>query len=311
MVNKPPKRVMISGVAGFIGRNVASHYRQCGYETIGMDIVQQENAPSFFLTRYFRKDLEKERIGFLLQKYSPRVFIHCAGRASVDLSVIDPDADFRASVPMTFSILDSLRRSAPGCKFIFLSSAAVYGNPRSLPVGEDQPADPISPYGFHKLACELICREFSVIYGLPTAIIRIFSAYGQGLRRQVLWDTCLKAHKNREVVVLRGTGNETRDFIHVHDIAQAIEIVGRNGLLKGETYNLGCGVQISIRKVAELLISAMGMQRRLRFDGVVPRGIPLNWCADIQKIKKIGFAASISPEEGIRKYGKWFLSENG
>lgn len=306
-----PKRVMISGVAGFIGRNVAGHYWKRGYEIIGIDIVPLENAPAFFMNRYFRIDLEKERIASLLQEYLPQVFIHCAGRASVELSVTDPGADFQASVPVTFSILDSLRVSAPDCKFIFLSSAAVYGNPRSLPVGEDHPTDPISPYGYHKLLCELMCNEFSSVYGQPTATIRIFSAYGQGLRRQVLWDTCLKAHKDPEVIELRGTGNETRDFIHVHDIARAIEIVEKNGSLNGEVYNLGFGIQISIRRLAELLISSMGMKRKLHFDGVVPRGNPLNWCADIRKIQDIGFQAAISPEEGIRKYGQWFISENG
>jgi len=311
MVIMKPKRVMISGVAGFIGRNVAGHYWKRGYEIIGIDIVPLENAPAFFMNRYFRIDLEKERIASLLQEYLPQVFIHCAGRASVELSVTDPGADFQASVPVTFSILDSLRVSAPDCKFIFLSSAAVYGNPRSLPVGEDHPTDPISPYGYHKLLCELMCNEFSSVYGQPTATIRIFSAYGQGLRRQVLWDTCLKAHKDPEVIELRGTGNETRDFIHVHDIARAIEIVEKNGSLNGEVYNLGFGIQISIRRLAELLISSMGMKRKLHFDGVVPRGNPLNWCADIRKIQDIGFQAAISPEEGIRKYGQWFISENG
>lgn len=302
---------MISGVAGFIGRNVADYYRQIGYETVGIDIVQQENAPLFSLTRYVRKDLERERLDSLLKACPPRVFVHCAGRASVDLSMVEPAADFFAGVPMTFSILDSLRRFAAGCKFIFLSSAAVYGNPRSLPVGEESTVAPISPYGFHKLASELVCREFSEVYGLRTAIIRIFSAYGQGLRRQVLWDTCQKARRNPEVVELRGTGEETRDFIHVHDIARAIEKVAESGALNAEAYNLGSGVEISIRKVAKLLISAMGIQRQLRFDGNVPRGVPLNWCADIRKIRKIGFDARIAPEEGIWKYGQWFISENG
>ncbi len=306
-----PRRVMISGVAGFIGRNVADYYRQIGYETVGIDIVQQENAPLFSLNRYVRKDLERERLDSLLKACPPRVFVHCAGRASVDLSMVEPAADFFAGVPMTFSILDSLRRFAAGCKFIFLSSAAVYGNPRSLPVGEESTVAPISPYGFHKLASELVCREFSEVYGLRTAIIRIFSAYGQGLRRQVLWDTCLKAQKDQEIIDLRGTGNETRDFIHILDITRAIEIVENNGSLNGDVYNLGCGVQTSIRRVAEVLISAMGKRRKLRFDGIVPKGIPLNWCADIHKIREIGFAPRIAPEEGIKKYGRWFLSENG
>ena len=92
----------------------------------------------------------------MLQEESPHVLVHCAGRASVGISFEDPLADFHGNSVLTYSILDSLRLHAPACRFINLSSAAVYGNPSALPVTEDTAIAPISPYGFHKLQTEFV-----------------------------------------------------------------------------------------------------------------------------------------------------------
>jgi UDP-glucose 4-epimerase len=117
--------------------------------------------------------LPNPALGELLAAERPQVCIHCAGRASVPQSMKDPAPDFRDNTALTFELLNLLRQYVPGCRFLLLSSAAVYGNPRSLPVGEGDEVRPVSPYGFHKRQCELLCQEFSSIYGVPTASVRI------------------------------------------------------------------------------------------------------------------------------------------
>lgn len=301
--------VLVTGVAGFIGRYVARHFSDQGWNVIGIDNCSPENAPLSSLILYERLQLPDPSIfNDLLGMYCPDVCIHCAGRASVNDSVVDPVDDFYSSVTLTFETLNALRLKAPSCRFILLSSAAVYGEPKTLPVSEVCHPAPISPYGFHKWQCEQLCLEYTRVYGLPTAAVRIFSAYGAGLRRQVIWDICRKA-LTENILSLQGSGQESRDFIHVLDIVKALRIVATSAPMRGEVYNVGSGREVTIADLAYLLLETLGYRGTLEFDGVVPLGTPRNWRADISKLEKLSFSASISLEDGVRAFAKWCQAE--
>lgn len=300
--------VLVTGVAGFIGRYVARHFSEQGWFVIGIDNSPPENAPLSSLSAYHRLQLPNAVLSSLLQQESPQVCIHCAGRASVGLSITDPTADFYASTMLTFEVLNALRLNAPSCRFILLSSAAVYGNPETLPVSEAQLPAPISPYGFHKWQCEQLCLEFAKIYHLPTACLRIFSAYGPGLRRQVLWDMCRKVITENSLT-LQGTGKESRDFIHALDIARALSVVATFAPMQGEVYNLGTGQEVAIAKLAHIVLNALDAECTPQFDGVVPPGTPLNWQADISKLKGLGFTASVPLDRGVKTFANWCRAE--
>jgi UDP-glucose 4-epimerase len=220
----------------------------------------------------------------------------------------EPAADFYASTILTFEVLNALRLNAPSCRFILLSSAAVYGNPETLPVRETQPPAPISPYGFHKWQCEQLCLEFAKVYELPTASVRIFSAYGPGLRRQVLWDMCRKVITQNSLI-LQGTGKESRDFVHALDIAKALSVVATSAPMQGEVYNLGTGQEVTIGKLAHIVLEALEAEYTPLFDGVVPPGTPLNWQADISKLKALGFTASVPLKRGVKTFATWCRAE--
>ena len=302
------KSVLVTGVAGFIGRYVARHFSERGWSVFGIDNAPPENAPLSNLSAYHRLQLPDAALSSLLQQESPQVCIHCAGRASVGLSITDPAADFYSSTMLTFEVLNTLRLSAPRCRFIFLSSAAVYGNPETLPVNETDAPTPISPYGFHKWQCEQLCLEFSRVYDLPTASLRIFSAYGPGLRRQVLWDICRKAI-TQNPLILQGTGKESRDFIHALDIAKALSVVATSAPMQGEVYNLGTGQEVAIAQLAHIVLDALEAGCTLQFDGVVPPGTPLNWQADISKLEALGFTPSVPLERGVKTFAQWCRAE--
>ncbi len=227
---------------------------------------------------------------------------------SVGLSITDPAADFHTNTALTFEILNALRLNVPNCRFIFLSSAAVYGNPESLPVSETQSLAPISPYGFHKWQCEQLCLEFTKVYGLPTASMRIFSAYGPGLRRQVLWDICQKAI-TQDSITLQGTGRESRDFIHALDIAKALMVVATSAPMQGEVYNLGAGTEVTIAELASIILDTLEYKSIPEFDGVIPAGTPLQWQADVSKLNALGFTASVPLEQGIKTFANWCRAE--
>lgn len=302
------KTVLITGVAGFIGRYVARHFSEQGWSVIGIDNSPPENAPLANLAAYHRLQLPDAQLNKLLQESSPQVCIHCAGRASVGLSMTEPAADFHSNTVLTFELLNALRLHSSGCRFIFLSSAAVYGNPESMPISETQSPAPLSPYGFHKLQCEQLCLEFAKIYDLPTASLRIFSAYGPGLRRQVLWDICQKAIIKGSVV-LQGSGQESRDFIHALDIARALMAIATSAPMQGEAYNLGAGQEVTIAELADMVLQALEYEGTPEFDGVVPVGIPLNWRADISKLESLGFTPSVPLEKGVKTFANWCRAE--
>lgn len=300
--------VLVTGVAGFIGRYVARYFIEQGWSVIGIDNSPPENAPLANLKAYHRLQLPDPTLATLIASYSPQVCIHCAGRASVGSSITDPVSDFYGNTLLTFEVLNTLRVNAPQCKFVYLSSAAVYGNPQSLPISEEHLPFPISPYGFHKLQGEQLCLEFHKIYGIATASARIFSAYGPGIRRQVMWDICHKAIF-QDSIILQGTGQESRDFIHALEIAKALFVLANNAPMQGEAYNLGTGVEVTISALAELLLEALNYRGSLEFDGKVSAGNPLNWKAEITKIQALGFQPEVPLKQGVHTFANWCRAE--
>ena len=304
------KTVLITGAAGFLGKQIGQQFAQLGWKVVGVDILPPGSVQLSSGVRYVQIGLPSPEFGALLQDAQPDVCIHCAGRASVPMSMSDPAADFRDNTILTFELLDAIRRHAPKCRFILLSSAAVYGNPRALPVSENTHVAPLSPYGFHKRQCELICQEFARVYDVPTISVRIFSAYGPGLRRQVVWDICERL-LTKGTLSLSGTGNESRDFIHAIDIARALALLAEEGSANGEIYNLAAGRETTIAELASHLISALGMKAEAKFDGQTRPGDPLNWRADVSKLQALGFVPFVTLEKGLADVAAWARLELG
>ena len=304
------RTVLITGVAGFLGRYVARQFARDGWSVVGVDTAPPENAGLGPGARYRRMVLPSVDLRPLLADVAPDACVHCAGRASVALSITEPAADFRDNVALTFELLEALRCTAPHCRFLFLSSAAVYGDPVSLPVTEEHACAPLSPYGWHKRQCELLCEEFARIYRLPTAVVRIFSAYGPGLRRQVIWDICAKALTN-PALELRGTGDESRDFIHAADVARALAVLADNAAFTGEIYNLASSEETTISHLAKHLLALVRRDIPITFDGARSAGDPLHWRADITRLRRLGFAPEISLEQGARSVAAWCSAELG
>ena len=302
------KTVVITGVAGFLGGHIARHFARAGWQIVGMDVIAPENARIGTQCRYLQLSLPSPELTKVLKEVQPDVCVHCAGRASVGLSIEDPAADFRGNTLLTFELLDALRQSAPKCRFLLLSSAAVYGNPQSLPIREDQTVAPLSPYGFHKRQAELLVEEFADVYGQPGLSVRIFSAFGPGLRRQVIWDICERI-LTTGTLPLGGTGGETRDFIHAADVAAALALLSERAPAKGEIYNVATGRETSISELAGLIAASLRQKVEARFDGRSRPGDPRNWRADISKLKALGFEPTLSLEDGLAQFAQWASAE--
>ena len=296
-------KVLVTGGSGFLGRYIIKEFIGEGWKVFSIDKYDYnlEGVDNFIM------ELPSPDFADLLQKIKPDLTIHAAGTASVPLSMTDPLGDFNSNTLSTAGILDAQRKYCPDCKIIFLSSAAVYGNPTILPVKESDPRLPISPYGYNKLIGELLVEEYYRIFNLSGCCVRLFSAYGPGLRRQLLWDICQKLAKQHEVRLL-GNGTESRDMIHVMDVAKALTLLVKKASFQGEVYNLASGTQVTIREFAEELIHIFDANVPLIFTGERRAGDPLYWQADISKIASLGFDVTVGIKDGLKEYANWFLN---
>ncbi|HAT66578.1 MAG TPA: dTDP-glucose 4,6-dehydratase, partial [Flavobacteriaceae bacterium] len=143
-------------------------------------------------------------------------------------------------------------------------------------------------------------------YGIPTCSLRIFSAYGPGLQKQLFWDLYQKSIKD-STIKLYGTGAESRDFIYISDLVQAIELAIEKALFKSDTINVANGKEVTIAQVAETFFT--NTPSEFIFGGEERKGDPSNWVADISQLKTMGYKTKVSLEEGIKNYWQW-LKEN-
>ena len=299
------KKILIVGSKGFLGSHILSHMTDLNdFEVWGCDVVNDYTAKNYFIIDASNSDFEE-----VFQNNQFDVCVNCSGAASVPDSLMHPLRDYYLNTVNVFKLLEAIRKYTPHCKFINISSAAVYGNPQKLPITEDSVAQPLSPYGNHKLQSEQICKEFHIYYQTNTCSLRIFSAYGAGLKKQLLWDISQKSAHSKKDIILFGTGNESRDFIHVLDIVQAVEIILRKGEFNAAIYNVANSIEITVAYVAETLLKSLGWKGSLAFNNLQRKGDPLNWKADITRLKSLGYNQKITIVDGLNMYAKWLIEE--
>jgi dTDP-glucose 4,6-dehydratase/UDP-glucose 4-epimerase len=296
-------KILIIGSKGFIGSHCKSYFIERKH-----DVWEADIAKDFVDGKYFLIDMVNPDYSKIFNSNCFDICINCSGAANVADSFINPENDFMLNVLNVFKILESIRCFNPKCKFINLSSAAVYGNPHILPVREEDPVDPISPYGWHKWQSEILCKEYSMLHKISTAVLRIFSVYGDGLKKQFFWDLFQKA-KRSNVVELFGSGNETRDFIYIGDLLKAIEIIITYSNFDGEIINVSSGVETTIKDAAYILCRYLDDNIKISFNNNMKVGYPTNWRADINKLLSYGFSNEYSLALGLELTTKW-MKEN-
>jgi len=304
-------KYLVTGAGGFIGSHVCDYLsskQSNEVVAVGRFILNKNQEELKNVSTLAGMTLPDARFESLIKKSQPDVLVHCAGMASVQKSMELPYTDFQRNVDLCAYTLDMLRFYAPKCKFIFLSSAAVYGNPTTLPIEEYCINAPISAYAFHKQMCETLVREYSELFGIRYAILRVFSVYGERLNKQILFDLSNKMTcPTLDEVTVFGTGNESRDFIHVKDVAQAIERV--SSIDEYSIVNVANGEQVYISEIVNLLVKYLRCKKEINYTGVLNSGDPVNWQADISKLVSIKYKQSIGLDQGILDYCNWFLSQ--
>lgn len=299
-------KALILGSNGFIGHHLVNFYLKKNYEVYGCDLVEVSNKSY----QYFKTSLLSNDIDLLFNGIEYDICINASGSGNVGYSIAQPLSDFESNVSAVSNVLNAIQKFSPACKYVHISSAAVYGNPKTLPIKETDETNPLSPYGWHKLMSETLCKEYNSVYNLQTAIIRPFSVYGPGLRKQLFWDIFQKTLNNGNSLEMWGTGRESRDFIYIDDLIQVIDLVIENGDFNASIYNAASGIESTIFNVTELLLKYSNKNIDVLYNQHKKAGDPLNWCADISKIRSLGYSHQYEIDNGIEILAKWLDTQN-
>lgn len=189
---------------------------------------------------------------------------------------------------------------------IGVSSAAVYGSGHAGSIDEHVDCSPFSPYGYHKSMLEALFASYRDTYDLTLSVVRLFSVYGPGLEKQLLWDICQKLENtSTSAILLHGTGQELRDWLHVKDACDLLWKVATSSETP-EIINGGTGVATSIEQIAQLIIDAWGHHYEVSFTGIARKGDPLSLVADISKARALNFSPAINIQSGITEVVNWY-----
>ena len=300
-------KVLITGANGFIGSHLSCYFQSQGYSVTGWDIAKSPNARQIEIV-----DMTDFSVVLkCLQELKPDMIVHCSGAADVGKSVLNPELDYISNVTITHNLMFAIHSlHLHHVRVVFLSSAAVYGNPDSLPIAESASLNPLSPYALHKMMCENIFEYFYRNDIADVKIVRIFSAYGEGLKKQIFWDMYKKVIQTGKLAMY-GTGNESRDYIYIDDLVNAIYLVATKAPRNELIYNVANGEEITIRSVAELFAIATGVDlKNITFNGQEREGDPINWCADITKLARLGYQKKYDLAMGLECYVKWVGTVN-
>ena len=300
---------MIAGGGGFLGSATAARFVAAGWRVTTLGLGAPHGALADNVSHHEGLLQRGLFSAAAEQDGAPDLIIHAAGGASVGRSWEDPRGDFELSVGSTVEILDFIREEAQGTHLVLVSSAAVYGDHAGGRLSETAPTRPVSPYGLHKQVCEQLAIGESRMTGLGVSIVRLFSIYGDGLRKQILWDILNRVTRAPDQAIeLWGTGDETRDFLHVDDAAGLIQrLAETREPASARTFNGGTGLALSVRALAEQLIKAAGLNVPVTFNGKVRSGDPRDLVSDPERIVRgLGFAPTVSLEQGLKRYVDWF-----
>lgn len=309
------KRILLTGGAGFIGSHIAEDFVKNGYYVKILDDFSNSNVNNilglfnyrnFKLIRGSVTDME------LIRKATSDVDIifHLAAQIHVDRSIIEPRHTFEVNTFGTLNMLDAALENNVEL-LVYASSSEVYGSAKYVPMNEDHPLNPASPYAASKAAADRLCFSYYNTYKLPVVVVRCFNTYGP---RQRDWGYASAIPKFiRRVLsnlppVIYGDGEQTRDYMYIKDAVNAYKLILKSyENVVGKAVNFGTGTEVTILELANKILDLCGNNKTPIH--VAPRsGEVRRLCADISLARKeLDFVPRYTVEDGLKELIQWYV----
>lgn len=296
--------ILITGAAGFIGTHLF-HTLSRRSDVEKIFLLGHGVSQFSFLKKVVTIDGDISEVN-LLHCEQPDVIYHLAGGSSVQFSLSNPIEDFDRTVRASRILMQVMTDKWINTRLIYLSSAAVYGESGKLSTSILEPCRPVSPYGMHKYLVEKMLMNLQAVVGSDVVIVRPFSVYGEGLKKQLLWDALNKANNNQ--FRFYGTGEELRDWVYIDDLIQFLMAYMDNINLPS-LVNVGTGQAISVSHILNLLLKSAGYSNPPLFSKKTKEGDPSHLVCDMNEQKTVKLYLKTSLETGIAKYIDWFNKE--
>lgn len=293
------KRILITGASGFVGRHLAEELRREGAEVVTLDAREEYSVDV--------RDWQGVRaFGSKLGKLD--LVYHLAALMFVPYSFENPRETYEVNVLGTLNILELCRLYNIGN--IVFASSYVYGSPEYLPIDEDHPLNPTSPYARSKAMGEGLCRAYHEDYGLKCIILRPFNIYGKGQSDSFLIPSILKQLVSGEIELM--DPEPRRDFLYISDAVEAYVKAGQYTGSDFEVFNIGSGVSYSVDSIASRIIDSWGQDVKVGYHHQKRRAEIADVVAGTKKAKeKLGWEPRIDLAEGVSRYVEWYKRNLG
>jgi UDP-glucose 4-epimerase len=295
---------LVTGAAGFLGSALANRLAREGHQVRGYDDLSAGDPGRLSNDVLFtRGDVtDRPKLWTLFQDID--CVYHLAAKVSVQESVLYPREYNIINVGGTVSVMEAMRDVGVR-RVVFISSGSVYGEQSSQPLHEDTPPNPGTPYAVSKLAAEYYVRTIGSLWGIETVALRVFNAYGPGqpifaAHPPVIPHFLQQAAKSGTIVI-HGKGAQTRDFVYLDDVVEAMVSSATAPTVNRLVINIGSGQETSIHHLSQLVMDTVNENTERIYKEDQDQGAP-RMCADIQLAKKkLGFKPRYTLEEGLRR----------
>ena len=304
--------ILLTGIAGFIGSNVADYFASQGHEIIGVDNLSRPGVMNNLKwlnhkITFYERSIARG-IHHIIRVHKPDVIFHFAGQVGVQSSISDPRADFEVNALGTFNLLENVRISGQKPLIVFASTNKVYGDIQvDKPVSETQPLSFCTPYGCSKGAADQYMLDYFRVYQIPTVVLRMSCIYGnrQWGQEEQGW-LCHFARNVRNHVTIYGDGTQVRDALYIDDYVKLMGmLVEQTGKVQGKVFNIGGGIEnaISVNEALQKIGNT-----HVSYADWRPSD-QRYYVSDITKIKEtIGWKPEIGVDEGLERLKVWVKS---
>ncbi|NMH67676.1 NAD-dependent epimerase/dehydratase family protein [Bacillus sp. RO3] len=307
-------KILVTGGAGFIGSHIVEEWLTKNEEVVVIDnfsMGAMENLPEDNRLTVVEGDISsKETIERLFQEHRFKKIFHLGAIASVAASVENPLHTHQTNLEATLFLLEAARKQGGLQRFVFASSAAVYGDEPTLPKKETSTIRPLTPYAIDKFASEQYVLAFSRLYDIPATAVRFFNVFGNRQNPSspysgvvsILTDKFKQlVNKEETSFTLYGDGEQTRDFIYVKDVVQANLLVSEDERAIGKVFNVGTGDSTSLNELIgmyeEITNTKLPIEQLEERSGDIKESY-----SDISELKSLGFSPEYSMREGLLEY---------